>query len=252
MKFIIDLDGPVLDIHARHMRAYRDAAAATGHAPMADGPIWRIIREGSQPHRLIAGAKPDEVRRFLATLDEALESDEAIAECTAQPDAANSLDRLKRAGSLLLVTLGTNRPARQGVLDALDLSVHFMTMRCLPPEPALRVARLRDLAEGDRRVVVACASEPLARAAQDAGMLPVGIANGAAVEGRLIRAGAQIVFANLEALADEVAGGCNRLIHAGLLPAEHAFGGDPFDQPRRDAPRDRSNPRSPRRSGSGL
>jgi phosphoglycolate phosphatase-like HAD superfamily hydrolase len=248
VRFIIDLDGPVLGVEPQYFRAYCDTAAALGHQPTPPRKtFWRVIREGLQFDRLISGAKPDEIRQFRAAFQEALESDEALGECVAQPETAAALERLKRAGSLVLVTLGTNRGARQRLLDSLDLAVHFMTMRCLSAEPAVRVAQLRELAEGDRRVVVACASEPLARAAHDAGMLPVAIASGAAVDGRLTRAGAQLVYPHLEALADEVESGGERLVHAGLLPPEHALQGNPFLEPEWASDRDRSRYRTGRR-----
>ena len=247
MRFIIDLDGPVLGVEPQYFRAYTQTTAESGYQPTARGPFWRVIREGSQFGRLVSGAKPDEIRRFRAAFLEALESDEAIKDCDAQAGVGAVLARLKRAGSLVLVTLGTNRGARQRLLDANDLAVHFMTMRCLSAEPALRVAQLRELAEGDRRVVVACASEPLARAAHDAEMVPVAIANGAAADGRLTRAGAQLVYPHLGALADEVESGCERLIHAGLLPPDRSVQGSPFLEPARSLESGRSRYRNRRR-----
>lgn len=247
VRFIIDLDGPVLGVEPQYFRAYTETATAAGYRPAAREAFWRVIREGSQFDRLASGAKPDEVRRFRTAFQEALESDESIKECDAQPGVGAVLARLKRAGSLVLVTMGTNRGARQRLLDSLDLAVHFMTMRCLAAEPARRVAQLRDLAEGDRRVVVACASEPLARAAHDAGMVPVAVVNGPVTDGRLTRAGAQLVYPNLGALADEVESGGERLIHAGLLPPEHPSQGNPFLEPGRSLESGRSRYRGGRR-----
>lgn len=99
----------------------------------------------------------------------------------------------------------------------------------LPPAPSLegmesgadprrRPAELRVLAAGERRVVVAAASDALIRAAREAGFFALGISNGPCSTARLQQAGADVVYKSLEELADSIETGGADLIRAGLPP----------------------------------
>jgi len=231
VKFIIDLDGPVLDPRKRLLRAYVGVTGTVGRQALAENVAYRLIRSGVPDGQLLRGAKPDELREFRRLFDEAAEQDENITLCEEQAHVGEALTRLKKTGELILVTTGSNRFARQLVLDKLDLSIHFSRMLALSPEANLRVSQLGELADGDDRVVVACASETLARSAHQAHMLPVAIANGACDDIRMTRVGAQLVFADLGELANDVEGGSSKLIQAGLLPPQHNAVRNPFLEP---------------------
>ena len=88
----------------------------------------------------------------------------------------------------------------------------------LDPDPRKRPGELRTLASGDKRSLVAAASDTVIRSAGEAGILAVGIRRGSCSADRLYRAGADIVYKDLEELRIAILEGSEDLIRAGLLP----------------------------------
>jgi phosphoglycolate phosphatase-like HAD superfamily hydrolase len=231
VKFIIDLDGPVLAVRQRYLHAYTHAAERVQVAPLPDDTFWRLLRNGAADGRLLKAARPEQARKFRTRMEELLEETEAIALCTEAPGAGDALRRLRRFGELILVTTGSNRFARQSVLDRHDLSVHFARMRGLSAESSLRVAQLTELVDEDTRVLIVAGDEVLVRTAQKAGLVTIGVSNGATGDTILTRAGAQLVYPDLGKLADELESGGEHLLQAGLLPQHSAPPRSPFLEP---------------------
>jgi hypothetical protein len=151
-------------------------------------------------------------------MGELLESDECLRCCEAEEGTGAALKRLGRHGECVLVSIGQNRAARQGRLDAEGLSDYFVEMQGLSADPLHRPAQLGALAGASRRTLVAASTTALVQAAGQARLLVVGLSAGAANPRRLRQAGAQEVFANLGEVADELDAGALRLQAGGLLP----------------------------------
>ncbi len=216
MRFIIDCEGPVLDVQPCHWAGYSAACAELGLARMDPASFWRAVRRGAGDGELVRGAKPAKLRDFRRSFDEHRESDECAGCMQPQPGAAAALGVLRRSGQCILVTLGANARARQAILDAADLSVHFSRMKALSADRGRRVDQLGVLSEGDRHTVVAAASESMILAAEEAGLFAVGVCCGAATAARLARAGARCNFADLAELAECLDRNGDDLVAAGL------------------------------------
>lgn len=228
MRFLIEMTGPVVDPKAAYGAAYGDVAAGMSVPRLDLATVWRLIRAGRPCGEWVRGAKPDQLREFQQRFNQALEEDRHIALYSPQPDAVAALNRLKGHGECILITTGSNRAARQTVLDRNDLSIHFTVMRGLPDDTSARARVLKELAEGDERTLLVAASEDVVHAGQMAGLVTCGVSNGTCVSARLARRGASPIFDNLSGLADEIESGAERLIQAGLLPPRHTAVRNPF------------------------
>jgi len=228
VRFIIEMTGPIVDPRPRYCAAYHQVAREMSLPRIDEAEFWRLVRRGDPHGRWVPGAKPAQVREFQQRFDQAVEADEFIARQREHDGVGEALTRLRRHGECQLVTNGANRLARQALLDRLDLSVHFSVMRGLPDDQSGRVRVLKEMAEGEDRVLIVCGSEEVTRAATQGGLVVSGVAAGAVVAARLARLGASPVFASLAELADEVESGGERLVQAGLLPPKYHFDRNPF------------------------
>lgn len=221
MKIIVELDGPVLDVEPVHWAAYSLVVVELGLARKERAAFWRLVRRGAGIGDMLAGAKPRHIQRFRERLPEVLEQDECLADAAPQAGVAEELRALVVGHhALTLVTAGRNASARQRLLDANDLSIHFSRMTRLVSDPFQRLAQLKELAVDDRRVVVAAASESLVKLANEADLVAVGISNGPCLARRLTQAGARLTFGDFAELGEEIATGARRLIDAGLPPPQ--------------------------------
>ncbi len=158
------------------------------------------------------------VREYYARFDERLETDEVIFDCEPHEEIDFVLASLSTKGSICLVTLGSNLEARRAVLERSNLLRFATRIEGLDPDPRKRPGVLRTLAGGDKRTLVAAASDAVIRSAGEARILTAGIPRGPCSADRLFRAGADIVYKNLAELRDAIVGGSEELIRAGLLP----------------------------------
>lgn len=219
MKIILEFDGPVIDVEPVYWAAYSRVVAELELARKDRATFWRLLRRGAGIGEFLLGAKPRHLQRFREAFPELLESDECLSSGAAAEGVADEL-RALAAGqyALSLVTLGRNGPARQKLLDEADLSVYFTRMSRLAAAPNQRLDQLKELTEGEARVVVAAGSESLVKLAEEANLAAVGIANGPCTARRLTQAGARMTFTDLEGLGEEFATGARNLVAAGLPP----------------------------------
>lgn len=228
MHIIIELDGPVLDLEPGWYAAYHQVCGDMGLPRMDQAAYWRLVRRGAPDSEILRGAKPAQWREFRAAFDEAVTEDAIIKRYEPQENVDDSLSRLSRSATTTLVTHGQNREARKAMLDTSGLSDRFGRTLGLPADRARWKEALGSMADGDPRVVIVAASEILARTAQAGGFLVVGVANGACAARRLRSAGADPVFDDLDALADDLEKGSPMLISAGLLPQSATYKSTPF------------------------
>ncbi len=243
LLIVIELEGAVVDVEPAHWHAYSQTAEAFGLPRTDRAAFWRIVRTGKPLAQALKGIKPKQLLEFEAKYQEALESDAAIEQCTPQPDMELVLPKLNRLAAVALVTAGKNRAARQALLDAHGLSMHFLRMTGLSARLDARTDQLREFTEENARCVVASTGDVVTRSAALAGVLVVGVNAAGATSQRLTQCGAQLIYPDLAALACEVDSGATALIRNGLLPAREVVSGSPFVVPDHDRGR---------RSGGGY
>ncbi len=218
MKLILEIDGPVLDIAPVWHRVHCEVAAAVGWSALDRQTFWRLTRKQGRQANLLAGARPGKLEDYYARFEKQLETDEAISDQEPQEQIDRTLASLSAKGSLCLVTLGSNLQARRALLERFDLLRFFDRIERLHADPRKRPGELRALADGDRRCLIAAASDSLMRAAGQAEIVAVGVPCGSCAVDRLYRAGAGTIYRDLESLRTAIVEGSEELTRAGLLP----------------------------------
>jgi len=216
MLVIVELDGPVIEIEPTFWAAYSIAVDSIGLARTDPRTYWRLVRKGAPDEKAILGAKPRHISKYRATFDKAIESDACLDQSRGQLGAAGALERLRRRARCLGISRTRNTAARLRVLDGAGLEKMFDDVVALSDSLETRSAELRSLIGSAHRVVVVASSVDVARAASVAEMFVVGVASGCCTGRRLMQMGAQIAFADLDELADEIENGCERLVKLGL------------------------------------
>ena len=219
MKLIIEIEGALVDVAPTHYEVHRRVAAEVGWARLDQATFWRLTRTKGREANLLPGARPVKLKEYHRRFEQCLESDEVLARLGPRARAEEILRDLGRYGELCLITLGSNVEARRRVLERAGLLQHVKQTAALDPDPRLRAGELRAMAGGDPRTVVAATTDPLIRAAGQAGLFTVGVACGACAAPRLERAGADIVYGELRELVQSLTSGAPDLVRAGLLPA---------------------------------
>ena len=218
MNLILEIDGPVLDVAPIWYRVHREVAAAVGWFALERAVFWSLTRKQGCEANVLRGARPGKLKEYHVRFDEGLEADEVLTDLKPHESIDRALASLSAAGSVCLVTLGSNLDARRAVLDRRDLLKSANRVERLDADPRKRPKELRVLTAGDERTLVAAASESLVRAAEEAGIVAVGIPLGPYSEERLFRAGADVVCRELGEVHAAIADGTETLTRAGLLP----------------------------------
>ncbi|GIK15746.1 MAG: hypothetical protein BroJett003_07100 [Planctomycetota bacterium] len=218
MRLILEMDGPVVDVEPAVWAAYTAAAGEAGVPRLDRAEFWRRFRFGEPAGRWVPGAAASKVPEFVRRFEARCESDECLELCAAQAETTTALIGLKRRAELVLVTIGSNKAARQRVLDREKLSEFFTRMLGLPGQPHLRAAPLRELHLMEGKTLICAASPALVQAAAGTGIPAVGIGQGIATAKRLMQAGASATFLTLAALEEDFDQGCPVLSAAHLVP----------------------------------
>lgn len=221
MHFLIELDGPILDIAVAHYAAYHDTAGEIGWSRVDQSTYWRLVRTKGRDADLLPGARELKTEQYHDAFPRHFESDANLAKLTARDGIREVLTAIRKHGTVAGVTLGTNLKAREMFLDRAGLSPLFADVVALSPIATGRAAELRNAATGARRAVVVAASDELVRAAANADLFCVGVSSGTCSKPRLHRASPGVVYTSLEGLQESLESGADDLITAGLLPASH-------------------------------
>lgn len=218
MRFVVQLDGVVLDLAEAFYEAHRRAAGEVGWSTLDQRTFWRMTRKQGNEANFLHGAKPQKLATYAARFVEVAETDEVVALLRPHEGVQEQLADLSARGSVIGVTLGSNLKRRRAILDESKLAGAFTEVHSLDPDPRRRPGQIRVLTDGNARAIVVAASEVMVRSASSAEMFTVGIASGDCSNERLHQAGATIVYRTLAELVDSLQTGGQDLIRAGLLP----------------------------------
>ncbi len=219
MRLIIEFDGPLFDVAPACYAAYQRAAEAVGWSRLPQAEFWRLLRTKGREANVLPGSKPQKLKDYLGHYDTAVESATCLTLAVARPDVSAIVTRLTRRSPAAAITLGSNGPARREMLRTVALEALFDCCEALSADVRRRPVELRALSGGRQRTVVAAATDALARAAREAELFCVGVAAGTCAVARLHQAGADVVYRNLEELAESFDRGAEDLIRAGM-PAD--------------------------------
>ncbi len=201
MRVLIELEGVLADLQPAYWWAYGQAVAEIQTARTDPATFWRVLRTAAPLSQLVRHANPRQLQTFERRLPELLEADEAIECYRAHADVREQVITLGRAPDRVLVTLGSNRGARQRWLDRCGLTDCFAEMHAIAQQPSNRAAQLLKLTAGAPSTVL-CGSEGLTRAADAVGLTVIGVAGGVCTPRRLTQAGAGRVCLDLAEFTD--------------------------------------------------
>jgi phosphoglycolate phosphatase len=126
-EIVLDLDGPILDVSARHCAVYAAIARELGFEPLSNHGYWEAKRVPLGAKRILertgAGSHYDVfARRWLHDI----ELDRFLAIDALQPDAVPSLERWSGSGyRMILATMRQDAGALARQLAALDIARYF-------------------------------------------------------------------------------------------------------------------------------
>ena len=218
MRFIIEFDGPIVDVLPVFFTAHEVVAKRVGWSRLDQATFRRMTRAKDRGGEILPGAGDTKVADYWRRFDEEIESDSVVATYEPHAGVAAILAGLAEYGTCTLVTLGSNVAARKSNLQRLELVRFFRQVERLSEDARRRPGELRMLAAGDERTVVVAASDSLVRACGEADLFCVGLSCGACGVSRLHQAGASVVLKGVGELLAELRAGCGELIRAGLLP----------------------------------
>ncbi len=220
MNFIIDCDGPIIDVRPVHYQAFREVVAELGWSCLDEATYWRLVRSKGREANLLPGAKPTKHAKLHERFAEVVESHEIMG--IGKPHDGRKMNEtiqaLARHGRCAVVTTGANIETRRQVLERHGIGPLLTCTERLSEDPRRRPAELRALSQGDRHTIVAAASDAIIRAAREANLFALGISTGPCSAARLHQAGADVVYSSLGELPESLAKGMPDLIAAGLPP----------------------------------
>ena len=218
MIFIIEFDGPIIDIRPVYYRLHRETAEEVGWSWLDERTFWRLTRAKGREANVLPDARPSKLKEYRARFGERLEGDLTVEQYSPHAGIDQALDGLTRRGSPCLITLGANLSARRRVLHHTGLTRYFTKLETLNSDPRRRPGELRVLAANERRTLVVASTDSVIRAASQAGLFTVGIASGSCADARLHQAGADVVYPDIHRLVTSLSSGGHEMIRAGLLP----------------------------------
>jgi hypothetical protein len=204
MKLLVDVDGPLLDVQPAYWHAYQQAVSELGLARIDPAGFWRLVRSAASDGVLLRDSKPRHWKVFRERFAALLDVDECVAHMVLQPGAPRLTSARPRL-TVQLLTLHGNAAARQQVLSPLGpIGPPIVSLAASAED---RVRCLLVMADRRERSLVLAGHDRLVRAAGDAGLPCVGIANGPRTAKCLTQAGASHTFPDLESLLERMRGG---------------------------------------------
>lgn len=217
LNTIVEYEGVVIDVRARHWAAHRAGLEAVGLAGPAEDEFWRLVRLGSPDSAFLKPARPHHVAEYVRVRDGLIHSTGLMALDTAQPGASENLRVLKQLGACHLATLCDNRAGINATLDRLDLWIHFDRKTALPRDSDRRVEAIREMMGEHVCTLAVAGSVPFAYAAGQAGARVVGMKTGTAFPKHLRQVGVDACFDSLDALTDALTRRDPELTRIGLI-----------------------------------
>lgn len=218
MRLIIEFDGPIVDILPVLYCAHREAAAAVDWSRLDEATFRRLTRTKGTDADYLPGSKPLKASQYQTIFAEMIESDESLRDIAPQPGTVEWLQTLGTFGKCCLVTLGSNIESRRMVVETHGLGTLIECFESLAADARRRPTELRALTEGDERTLVVAATDVLIRSADAADLFTVAVACGSCTAARLHRAGARVVYKEMDELISSLRSGARDLIDAGMLP----------------------------------
>lgn len=218
MQFLIELDGPVVDVRPRYYRAHRLVQGELGLASRDADEFWRLVRKGAGAAEIVRPHRPGQLEAYAQRFEAALLSDSLIELDVLQEDAVIHVSALSEVAPCSLVSVRPDRQGIQRLLDRYELWRHFRVLRLLSQDRSVRMSQLTEWIGQADQTVAAVASETMVLSAREAGAVVVGMANGACTPRRLRQAGADVVLADLGELLEAVRQSSDELIRAGYHP----------------------------------
>ena len=210
VRILLEIDGPVVDVQPAYWLAYQKTVADLGLARIDQATFWRLVRSGATTGQILRGSKPHHWKHYEARFVEFLDTDECVAQMRLRPDGMDALLAMSPRNTVVSIDTMGNLPARRRIIESGGNSVPSDRLAQVAGSLDRRAHQLVDLAAGDPHAIVIAASDRLVRAASEAGLSCIGIANGPCTEARLTQAGATRVF--------DCLGAC-------VTAANHASGG---------------------------
>jgi len=215
---MLEWDGVLADVMAGYHRAHVQCAAKAGWSALDAARFRAAMRKQGLEAHVLPGAPPLKVKQYAADFTLALASDDLLLATPLHESVPVALRAIARHADLLWLSLGANLASRKHVLQKAGIDGLFKQSVAIDPDPRRRPAQLRTLAGSEKRVIAAASTEPLLRAAGSAEIIAVGFSTGASSSARLQQAGADIVYGDLQDLAETLPRGAPDLVRAGLLP----------------------------------
>ncbi len=219
MRFIIELDGVISRVGDAWYAAHQTATQSVGWSQLDQATFSRLTRTQGRDANLLPGARPIKIAEYWTRFDQLTETDEWLAGLPLQERAAESVSLLAERGSIVFVTVGTNKTSRFDWIRRIGLDRVGTEFERLDKDARRRPVELRALANREPRSVVVAASDSLVRSAGFAELFCVGISSGTCNPAKLHQAGAALVYKQLAELCETLSSGGQDLVRAGLLPA---------------------------------
>ena len=175
MQFVIELDGPIVDVRRRYCQAHRLVQGKLGLPSREANEFWRLLRKGASLGEIVRPTRPAQPQEYARRFEETVVSDSLLALDEPQPDVAVQLAALAAIAPCHLIALRSNPHAAQRLLDRNDLGRFFQRLRLLSQERSVRASQLAELASESDQTLAAVASESLVLAAQEAGAVVIGL-----------------------------------------------------------------------------
>ncbi len=216
MQAIVELEGILFNVQAAYWEAYSRAVGDIGWARTDEMTFWRLIRTGAEDGEFVRGARPHQVAAFRKAFDAHLESDACVARFRPHDDIRERLRVLRDLGRRHAVSAGTNATAREELLTQHQFKEAIPDLTLATSPAAVGAGVLLKLAGGEVLTVVLASTEALAKTADAAGLVTIGITSGPCIAKRLSAAGAVATYKNLTDFAAALRIGDEALRRAGL------------------------------------
>jgi Predicted phosphatases len=137
MQLYVDLDGTLIDVAARHYKAYSTIAHELGFAPLSFGRYWSLKRSAKTVAQILAESEAvNYINGFKRMWLRLIEQDQYLDSDTLLPGATMVLQKLRIKHTLVLVTLRRSKSALIRQMERLQLTPHFDKIISAPPSGA--------------------------------------------------------------------------------------------------------------------